>query len=183
MESNVVNNVILVDKDDAPIGVMEKMEAHRKALLHRAVSVFVFNTKGEWLLQRRATAKYHSGSLWTNTCCTHPFPEETNAHSASRRLKQEMGLEVTLTEIFHFIYHEKLDNELTEHEYDHVFMGVSDAVPAINNDEVMDYRYVSYSELKDEVIRFPEHFTYWFKKIMDDVFLQFNQVHNGNQNV
>jgi isopentenyl-diphosphate delta-isomerase len=175
MESQVENNVILVDIQDEPQGVMEKMEAHRKAFLHRAVSVFVFNTKGEWLLQRRASDKYHSGGLWTNSCCTHPFPGESNAQAASRRLQQEMGLDVPLTEIFEFVYKEKLDNDLTEHEYDHVFVGVSDMQPSVNTDEVMEYRYINYLDLKTEVQHSPERFTYWFMKIMDQVFHTFNE--------
>jgi isopentenyl-diphosphate Delta-isomerase len=179
MGVSMIEQVVLVNQDDVAVGVMEKMEAHRRGLLHRAVSVFIFNTKGEWLLQRRARSKYHSNSLWTNTCCTHPYPEETYEQAANRRLNQEMGLEASLEEAFDFIYKEELDNEFTEHELDHVFVGVSDSVPTINLDEVMEYRYISYDDLLAEVDNVPDSFTYWFKKIMNEVFLRYNNNENG----
>jgi isopentenyl-diphosphate delta-isomerase len=157
--------VILVDENDNSIGTMEKHEAHRKALLHRAVSVFIFNTSGEWLLQQRAKEKYHSNSLWTNTCCTHPLPGETNIHAAKRRLNEEMGLSCDLTEAFRFIYHEPLDNNLTEHELDHVFIGISDDQPVINMDEVMDYKYMSTGDLKADIAANSQNYTVWFRKI------------------
>ena len=118
--------VILVDENDNETGMMEKMEAHQKALLHRAISVFICNTKGEWLLQRRASNKYHSSCLWTNACCSHPHPGETYSKAASRRLKEEMGIETLLTEIFSFTYKANMENGLTEHELDHVFVGITD---------------------------------------------------------
>jgi len=161
--------VILVDQSDNEIGSMEKMEAHRKALLHRAISVFIINAKGEWLLQRRALHKYHSNSLWTNTCCSHPFPNETSLQAAHRRLQEEMGMECDLKEIFHFIYKEKLDNELTEHELDHVFVGFSESEPKINPDEVMEWERISFDELKSKVNLHPELFTVWFKAIYERV--------------
>jgi isopentenyl-diphosphate Delta-isomerase len=167
-----INQVILVDENDNQTGTMEKMEAHRKALLHRAVSVFVMNSKGEWLLQRRALEKYHSAGLWTNTCCTHPYPGETEAQAASRRLMEEMGISCTVMKLFSFIYLEPLDNALFEHELDHVFLGFSDQVPEINRDEVMEYRYVGYSNLKEDVSENPEAYTAWFKRIYERVFKQ-----------
>lgn len=163
------NLVILVDEKDNQIGTMEKMEAHRLAKLHRAVSVFICNSKGDWLLQQRAKHKYHSNSLWTNTACTHPMPNETNIDAANRRLEQEMGLKADLSEFFDFIYKEKLDNELTEYELDHVFVGVTNVLPKPNPDEVMDYKYISFEELHIDVKANPEKYTVWFKKIYEKV--------------
>lgn len=164
-----MENVILVDAFDNEIGVMEKIEAHKKGLLHRAISVFIFNTQGEWLLQQRAISKYHSGGLWTNTCCTHPQPNETNIDAANRRLNFEMGIQVKLTEIFTFSYIEKFDNHLIENEFDHVFFGTTDQIPNFNTDEVRDYKYVSYSKLIAHVDSNPNSYTAWFKKIVNRV--------------
>lgn len=161
--------VVLVDKNDKVLGTAEKMEAHRKSLLHRAVSVFIFNTKGEWLLQQRAFHKYHSAGLWTNTCCTHPYPNETSLSTANRRLQEEMGMTARLTEIFSFIYEEKLDNELSENEFDRVFIGITNNLPKINADEVADYKYVTFETLKTDVENNPENYTVWFKKIFERV--------------
>jgi len=161
--------VILVDSDDNQIGVSEKMEAHRKALLHRAVSVFICNTKGEWLLQRRALSKYHSNGLWTNTCCSHPHPNETSIDAANRRLKEEMGMECKLKELFNFTYKEILDNELTEYEFDHVFLGITDDTPKINIEEVMEWKYISFIDLKNDIEQNPNNYTVWFKKIFERV--------------
>jgi len=163
------NEVILVDENDCPIGTMEKMEAHVKALLHRAISVFIINSNGEWLLQQRTLDKYHSKGLWTNTCCSHPFPEETSRDAANRRLMEEMGLETTLKELFSFKYIQELENNLTEHEYDHVFVGVSDFLPKPHPDEVMDFKYVSYDYLKQDLELHPEEYTAWFKLIFERV--------------
>ncbi|MDD2996269.1 MAG: isopentenyl-diphosphate Delta-isomerase [Paludibacter sp.] len=163
------NDVILVDEFDQPIGTMEKMEAHVKAALHRAISVFIFNSKGEWLLQRRAIEKYHSRGLWTNTSCTHPAPGETSLEAAHRRLHEEMGLKAELREVFSFKYIQELENNLTEHEYDHVFVGYSDELPVPNPDEVMDYKYISYQDLLQEVAESPKKFTAWFKMIYERV--------------
>lgn len=161
--------VILVDNQDNELGRMEKMEVHRRALLHRAISVFILNSKGEWLLQRRAFDKYHSNGLWTNTCCSHPYPEETGIEAARRRLMEEMGLQADLDEIFWFIYKEPLDNELTEHELDHVFVGITDDKPAINPNEVSDWKYIGYDALKADIERNPEKYTVWFKMIVERV--------------
>lgn len=163
------NFVILVDELDNETGVMKKMEAHKKAILHRAISVFIVNTKGEWLLQRRAFNKYHSNGLWTNTCCSHPFPGESNIEAAHRRLKEEMGLNADLNEIFQFIYVEELDNKLTEHELDHVFVGVTDKKPEINTNEVADWKYMDYNSLITSLEHSPEDYTVWFKKIVTRV--------------
>jgi isopentenyl-diphosphate delta-isomerase len=157
--------LILVDERDNVIGTIEKMEAHKRALLHRAISVFIFNSKGEWILQRRALNKYHSNGLWTNTCCSHPYPDETCIEAAARRLSEEMGLQCNLHEVFSFIYKEKLDNGLTEHELDHVFIGFSDDPPVLNYHEVMDWRTISYADLEREIKDNPDHFTAWFRHI------------------
>ncbi len=161
--------VILVDENDLPIGSEEKMEAHRKALLHRAISVFIINSKGEWLLQQRAASKYHSSCLWTNTCCTHPQPGESTAQAAKRRILFEMGMECPVTELFQFVYCQPLDNDLTEHELDHVFIGVCDDLPIINTDEVMDYRYVDMDSLNADMATNEDQYTVWFRIIAQRV--------------
>lgn len=163
------NNVILVNENDQAIGTMEKMMAHQEAKLHRAISVFICNTKGEWLLQKRALHKYHSGGLWTNTCCSHPYPGESDIDAATRRLKEEMGMYSEVKELFSFIYKEKLDNELTEHELDHVFIGVTDTIPTINKEEVAEYKYVSFDLLKKDIELNPQYYTVWFKKIYENI--------------
>jgi len=162
-------SVILVDEQDRQIGLMKKTEAHKKALLHRAVSVFILNQKGEWLLHRRAFGKYHSSGLWTNTCCSHPLPGETTIEAANRRLNEEMGLQCKLNELFNFTYKEPLDNGLTEHEFDHVFSGISDDTPIINPAEVIEYKYFKYIELQNDVESNPGNYTVWFRKIFERV--------------
>ena len=132
----MIEKVILVDKNDNEVGTMEKQEAHVKGLLHRAFSVFIFNDKNELLLQRRAVNKYHSGGLWTNTCCSHPRQNEKTKDAAKRRLLEEMGMRSTLKKQFDFIYKAKLDNNLYEHEFDHVFFGFTNDLPIINQEEV-----------------------------------------------
>jgi isopentenyl-diphosphate Delta-isomerase len=161
--------VILVNTDDHEIGIMEKMKAHRKALLHRAISVFVFNRKGEWLLQRRAKDKYHSQGLWTNTCCSHPFPGESVKDAAKRRLLEEMGMVCDLDELFTFTYSEKLDEGLTEHEVDHVFFGTSDMFPDVNNKEVMEWKYIGFNDLLEDIKLHPLKYTIWFRIIFEKV--------------
>jgi isopentenyl-diphosphate delta-isomerase len=163
------NDVILVDKLDVEVGSMNKMEAHHGAHLHRAISVFITNTKGEWLLQQRTKDKYHSKGLWSNTCCSHPAPGEKTGEAAARRLMQEMGIAAELTDMFSFTYKAALENGLTEHEIDHVFWGVTDDLPHPNPDEVMDYRYISYAEIKNEMVLTPEIYTAWFKLIVEKV--------------
>ena len=161
--------VILVDLDDQEIGKMEKMQAHIEAKLHRAFSVFIFNSKGELLLQQRAFTKYHTPGLWTNTCCSHPRHGETTAEAAHRRMVEEMGFDCDFEEVFSFHYKAKFSNELTEHEIDHVFVGFSDEVPVINPEEVAEYRYTDMETLAKEIKENPEEFTIWFKIAFDRV--------------
>ena len=162
--------VILVNEKDEPIGLMGKMEAHEKGLLHRAFSVFVFNSKQEVLLQQRAACKYHSPNLWTNTCCSHPRVGETNQQAGERRLQEEMGLQVPLREVFSFIYKAPFDNGLTEHEYDHVLVGYSDAQPQINPEEVASWKWLSLEAIKEDILQAPERYTAWFKIIFEEFY-------------
>jgi isopentenyl-diphosphate delta-isomerase len=160
-------HVILVDAHDNPVGTAEKLEAHQKGLLHRAVSVVVLNTNDRsLLLQRRALDKYHCGGLWTNTACSHPRPGETTQHAAERRLQEEMGLQLALEPLFQFTYRAEFDNGLTEHEYDHVFVGYTTHSPQLNAQEAMDSRWVSRQELKADVAKHPEHYTPWFRLLL-----------------
>ncbi len=160
--------VVLVDEQDIETGVMEKIQAHHEGRLHRAVSVFIFNSKNELLLQQRAATKYHSPGLWTNTCCSHPRPGETAGKAAIRRLHEEMGLNGNLTETFTFVYKAQFDNGLTEHEFDHVFIGVTDDLPAPNNSEVADWKYMNIARLEADIKKRPEQYTEWFKICMRD---------------
>jgi isopentenyl-diphosphate delta-isomerase len=165
----MIENVILVDVNDNELGVMEKMKAHEEGLLHRAFSVFVFNSNGEVLLQQRNKNKYHSGGLWSNTCCSHPKPGESISDAANRRLREEMGMEADLLHAFSFVYKSDLDNELTEHELDHVFLGETNSLPKMNKDEVEDYRYVSIEYLKEDIKNNPDHYTEWLKICFDNL--------------
>lgn len=161
--------VILVDENDIPRGSMEKMEAHKKGELHRAFSIFVFNSKGELLLQKRARNKYHSGGLWTNTCCSHPEPDEDIQEAAHKRLQEEMGFDCKLRNIFNFIYEAKLNNELTEHELDHVFIGYYDDLPSLNYLEVSEWKAKTVIEIREDIRLNPDHYTVWFKIIFEKV--------------
>ncbi|MCE3259067.1 MAG: isopentenyl-diphosphate delta-isomerase, partial [Bacteroidetes bacterium] len=153
--------VILVDPDDTPIGTEEKLRAHQTGQLHRAISVFIFNSEKKMLLQQRAHGKYHSGGLWTNACCSHPRPGEDTKDAAVRRLKEEMGISLDeLHYAFHFTYKAQLDNDLTEHEFDHVFIGRSDARPELNQEEVVDWNYFSIEEVENNLRKHPEQFTF-----------------------
>lgn len=163
------DKVVLVDINDNAIGTMDKLEAHQKGKLHRAFSVFLFNSKGEMLLQQRASDKYHGGGLWTNACCSHPQLGEDIQSSALERLNYEMGLSCPIKEVFSFIYHAPVENGLIEHEYDHVYIGFTDAQPTPHPYEVQDYRWVAPDNLEKEMQEHPEIFTYWFKKAFRDV--------------
>ncbi len=159
--------VILVNEKDEKIGLMPKMEAHEKALLHRAFSVFVFNNKEELLLQQRAKDKYHSPLLWANTCCSHQRDGETNINAGKRRLQEEMGFVCDLKEVTSFIYKAPFDNGLTEHELDHILVGYYNENPIINKEEVASYKWLPLEVVKAEIADFPELYTEWFKIIFD----------------
>ena len=160
--------VVLVDQDDQKLGLMEKQQAHVAGLLHRAFSVCVFNSNGELMIQQRAASKYHSPTLWTNTCCSHPRDNETYEQAAHRRLQEEMGFDCDLEFKFSFIYKAHLDNNLTEHELDHVFIGTFDEEPQLNPDEVMAYRWVDLMDLKKDIEKNPQNYTAWFKIIFEN---------------
>jgi isopentenyl-diphosphate delta-isomerase len=158
-----VEQVILVDKDDCEIGLMEKMEAHKQSVLHRAFSVFLFNPQGKMLLQQRALTKYHSAGLWTNTCCSHPRPGETLDDAVTRRLMEEMGITAKVSKAFDFIYQAELPDHLNEHEFDHVFIGNFDDEVRPNHLEVANFVYQSIEEVEVNLQSYPEKYTVWFK--------------------
>lgn len=161
--AKMIEEVILVDEQDRELGTAEKMRAHEQALLHRAFSVFIFNTRGEMLLQQRALHKYHSGGLWTNTCCSHPRPKEDTAAAAGRRLKEEMGFELPLEKVFDFIYKTDFGNGLTEYEFDHVFVAEYEGPVLVNPEEVMDYAYTPVMQIAAEIQHNPDRYTAWFR--------------------
>jgi isopentenyl-diphosphate delta-isomerase len=166
----MTEEVILVDEHDNEIGTCEKLTAHQNGgALHRAVSVFVFSPKGEMLLQQRAKSKYHCGGLWSNTCCSHPRPGESVDNAAHRRLKEEMGFDCPLTEIYSFMYNIAFDNGLTEHEYDHVFSGIWSGDPKANPEEADDWKWEMPEKISAEIREHPHAFSYWFKISFDEV--------------
>lgn len=167
--------VVLVDEQDQDLDLMEKMEAHRQGLLHRAFSVFVLNGKDQLMLQKRALHKYHSGGLWTNTCCSHPRKGEKVEDAAHRRLMEEMGFDCPVQKAFHFIYKAKLDQGLTEHEFDHLFIGRYDEQPAINPEEVAEWKWMDVSAVKVDLENNPEKYTAWFKIIFDRFYQNLNK--------
>ena len=166
--------VILVDTDDRQLGTMEKMEVHRKGLLHRAFSVFIFNSKGELLMQQRANEKYHSAGLWTNTCCSHPLPDEHTDKAAERRLKEEMGMNCELKKAFQFIYNIELENNLIEHELDHVYIGYADSQPKPDPIEVQDWKYINMEKLATELHSNPQNYTVWLRHCFEKVYAYHN---------
>jgi len=157
--------VILVDEEDHPVGRREKLAAHVSGELHRAFSVFLFDADGRWLLQRRHPDKYHSGGLWTNTCCSHPAPGEKTSAAATDRLRWEMGIAAPLDAAFQFLYRAEFDNQLIEHELDHVFTGRFDGDPVPNPTEVSEWRWLGTEEMLSEMDAHPERFTYWFRMV------------------
>lgn len=161
--------VILVNKNDMPIGKIGKLEAHQKGLLHRAISIFIFNSEGEMLIQKRASHKYHTPSLWSNTACSHPRSNEMVKHAAERRLKEEMGISCDLYFSFSFLYKANFENGLIENELDHVYIGFSDEKPKPNPSEVGGYRYIKSSNLMKEIKEKPNTFTPWFKICVEKV--------------
>ena len=160
-------NVIIVNQNDEEIGLMPKLEAHEKAVLHRAFSVFILNDKNELMLQQRAHQKYHSPLLWTNTCCSHQRQGESNLQAGTRRLFEEMGFKTELKELFHFIYKAPFDNGLTEHELDHVMIGYYNDAPIINTEEVENWKWMTIEAVKLDMEKHPESYTIWFKIIFD----------------
>jgi isopentenyl-diphosphate delta-isomerase len=166
--ANMEELLILVDKNDNQIGAMPKMEAHEKGVLHRAFSVFIFNKKGELMLQQRAAHKYHSPLLWTNTCCSHQRDGENNIQAGERRLQEEMGFTTNLNEVFSFIYKAPFDNGLTEHELDHVLVGYFDDNPNINKEEVEDYKWMLLEDVKSDIENNSSEYTAWFKIIFKE---------------
>lgn len=161
--------ILLVDENDNVIGKEEKIKTHQEGKLHRAFSIFVFNSEGELLLQKRAKSKYHSGGLWSNTCCSHQRVGEILEKAAHRRLKEEMGFDCELKKIFSFTYKVKLNNDLFEHEHDHVFIGNFDGKPNPNSEEVDEWKWVDLKELKRDIQKNPDNYTYWLKMSINKV--------------
>lgn len=167
--------VILVNEKDEQIGLMEKIEAHEKALLHRAFSVFVFNDKNELMIQRRALSKYHSPGLWTNTCCSHQREGESNIEAGKRRLQEEMGFSTDLKDTISFIYKAPFDNGLTEHEFDHILVGYFEGEPNLNPDEVAEWKWMSLEAIEEDMQANPSIYTEWFKIIFDKYYSHIQQ--------
>lgn len=155
--------VILVNESDEAIGVMEKMEVHRKGLLHRAFSVFIFDSRGRMLLQQRSAEKYHGAHLWTNACCSHPYPGEPVEEAAKRRLREELGFVTELQEVFSFTYRAEVENGLVEHEFDHVFAGRYEGEISPDPHEVSDYTFEDIMQVRENLSSYPEKFTSWFR--------------------
>ena len=172
--------VILVDKNDNQVGLMPKLEAHEKGLLHRAFSIFIFNDSSEILLQKRAPNKYHSGNLWTNTCCSHPLENLSLVESAKKRLVEEMGIKANLNEVFSFIYQAEFGNGLSEYEYDHVLFGISNNQPILNPDEAIDYKWIKISDLKAQIEKNPGNFTVWLQIMINNYFKYFEDYENNS---
>jgi isopentenyl-diphosphate delta-isomerase len=168
----MIQEVILVNKNDEEIGTMEKMEAHLQGMLHRAFSVLIFNSHRKLLIHRRAFGKYHSEGLWTNTCCSHPFPGEDLLDAAHRRLREEMGMETSLAPLFSFIYRAELENDLV----DHVLIGFTDDEPKVNLEEVCDFKWMAMHEIEEDIEKNPEAYTAWFKKIVLEFKSAFNDI-------
>ena len=173
--------VILVNENDEQIGLMPKMEAHEKAVLHRAFSVFIFNSKNELMLQQRAAHKYHSPLLWTNTCCSHQRDGETNIEAGTRRLQEEMGFTTSLKETTSFIYKAPFDNGLTEHELDHIMIGYYEQAPVINPDEVEDWKWMPLEDVRTDIAAQPELYTAWFKIIFEKFYKHINTTHESHR--
>ena len=163
----MTEEVVLVNDNDEVIGVEEKLATHLRGALHRAFSIFIFNSAGSLLLQRRTTSKYHSRGLWSNTCCGHPRLGESTEAASRRRLFEEMGFHCEIRKVFEFVYYAELEDGLFEHEYDHVLVGQFDGIPNPSRDEVDDWKWVDLATLKSEMRQNPESFTYWFKVALD----------------
>ncbi len=177
--NNIEELVVLVNENDQKIGLMPKIEAHEKGLLHRAFSVFIFNSKGELMLQKRALEKYHSPGLWTNTCCSHQRDGESTIVAGKRRLMEEMGFTTLLKESISFIYKVSFENGLTEHEFDHILVGYYDQPPKINPFEVSDWKWMSMMDIKEDMIINSSHYTAWFKIIFNKYLSAFEHENNS----
>ena len=171
------NKVVLVDAHDVPVGLAEKLEAHQQGWLHRAFSIFVFDPKGRLLLQQRNVDKYHSGGLWSNTCCSHPWPEEPVAEAAQRRLREEMGFQCPLQPAFRFTYRAVLSDTMIEHEYDHVFIGQATPEVRPDADEVQDWVWIAPDALLEDMAAHPERYTAWFRMCIERVFHHAHQLY------
>lgn len=172
------NKVVLVNPQDEALGEMDKMEAHVTGLLHRAFSIFIFNYKGEMLTHQRAYNKYHGGGLWTNACCSHPQWDEDVKEAALERLQYEMGLECTINKAFPLLYKTRVENNLIEHEYDHIFIGYTDARPLPHPNEVQHYQWISPDILQQKMNEQPDNFTYWFRMAMPNVLTRLQDKEN-----
>jgi len=168
--------VVLIDKYNKKIGVEEKIKAHKEGKLHRAFSIFIFNSQDKLLIQQRAKNKYHSGGLWSNTVCGHPKPNERTLQAAHRRLKEEMGFDCKLKKLFCFIYNIKLPNDLIENEYDCVFVGQFNRTPKPNPKEVANYKWISLTNLKKEIANNPNKYTAWLKIIIKNKKILSNKI-------
>tara|TARA_B100000989_G_scaffold282386_1_gene247409 strand:+ start:5582 stop:6115 length:534 start_codon:yes stop_codon:yes gene_type:complete len=174
------NRVVLVDKKNNEVGTEDKLVAHKKGLLHRAFSIFIFNDKKDILLQKRSSIKYHSAGLWSNTCCSHPYNKKSIVEYANERLVQEMGIQTKLKEFFSFIYKVKFNNGLTEYEYDHIFFGKYNFDPLLNKDEASNFKWIKFKQLRSEIKQNPTKFTFWLKKIAEDYSTYFINYENNN---
>ncbi|QNL21759.1 isopentenyl-diphosphate Delta-isomerase [Hyphobacterium sp. CCMP332] len=172
----IQEHVILVDESDNELGTMEKIEAHKKGVLHRAFSVCIFNDKGEMLIQKRAADKYHSPGLWTNACCSHPRKGENIHEAAKRRLEEEMGIQTTIEKAFSFLYKTRLEKGMIEHELDHVLIGKYNEEPNINLAEVEDWKYMKLNDIQESIMKKPEMWTEWFKIIMPKISLYYSPI-------
>ena len=174
------NRVVLVDQNNNEIGTEDKLDAHKKGLLHRAFSIFIFNDNNEILLQKRSDVKYHSAGLWSNTCCSHPYNDKPLIEYANTRLTQEMGIQSNLKEFFSFIYRAEFSNGLIEFEYDHVFFGKYNSDPMLNIDEASSFKWINFKKLQLEIEENPTKFTFWLKKIVKDYSKYFINYENNN---
>lgn len=172
--------VILTDEEDHQIGVMEKLQAHKEGRLHRAVSVFIFNRQGQMLLQQRAAGKYHSAGLWTNTCCSHPRPDEDTGAAAARRLQEEMGISCPLLKVLSFVYKAVLENGITEYEFDHVYTGITDDAPQPDASEAAAWKYAAPQDIKADIALHEKKYTEWFKICMSDFYEQLSGKKQNN---
>jgi isopentenyl-diphosphate delta-isomerase len=172
----MISQVVLVNRNNRKIGVEEKIKAHKEGKLHRAFSIFIFNSKKELLIQQRAKTKYHSNCLWSNTVCSHPKPNETYNNAAHRRLKEEMGFDCELKKLFCFIYKAEFYNGLIENEYDCVFIGKFDGKIKPNYHEIMNYKWISVKELSKDIIKNSNKYTAWFKLALKRVNLNINTI-------